>query len=528
MSFTSIVYVLFLIATGILYYCVPKKAQWIVLLVASLTFFTAASEVLVAYLIGTTFVVYLGGLAIQKKSDNFTEKRKLLEIQEKKELKAKTKKQQKAILTSVVILCIGILAVLKYCNLFADITNYLAKLFHSQKTLPVFNIVLPLGISYYTLMLISYIVDVYRQTVKAETNFFRLLLFSSYFPHITEGPFDRYDNLNKQFRTPHPLDCNVIKNGALLIMFGFFKKLIIADRAGLIVSGIFEKSNNLGSIAVFSGAILYTLQLYADFSGCIDIVRGSSQMFGIDIAENFKQPFFSRSINEFWQRWHITLGAWLKDYVFFSVSLSENFKKVNSFAKKHFKNNNLIRLLPPAYALFFVWFCNGIWHGSGIKYIFYGLYYYVLMMAGEIFKPLTENFCKRLKINRQSKPFEIFQMLRTFLIVNFGMLIFRSETLSEAFGYLKPQTIFNPLKEISVIVNIENIELGDYIILFLGIAVLFVIGLLKEKGHSIRTELFQKPLYLRWAVYILLIFSTIIFGVYGGNFSNAGMIYAEF
>lgn len=529
MSYTTLTYIIFLAIVGIIYYCAPKKAQWVVLLVASLAFFIANSEALVGYLIATSLVAYICALVIQHIGDKFQEKRKSLEKAERKIQKQTTKKKQKSVLTIGVVISIGMLGALKYCNFFGDIVNSIASVFSAGKPIPTFSILLPIGISYYTLMLVSYMVDVFRGTIKAEKNYFRLLLFASYFPHIMEGPFDRYDKLDAQFRQAHSLDYDVVKSGALLVMYGLFKKLVIADRAGIIVGGIFDRADNASAITIFIGTMLYTLQLYADFSGCIDIVSGTSEMFGIKLSENFKQPFFSKSINEFWRRWHITLGLWLKDYVFYPVSLSNGFKKVNSFAREHLKSQNLVRMVPAAYALFFVWFCNGIWHGASGKYIFYGLYYYILMMIGEFSKPLTDKLCTKIKLNRDTKSFGIFQIIRTFLIVNFGMLIFRSNDIGEAFGYFKwIGKGFRPLEMFGQDFVIDGITNYDYLIIIVGICVLFTIGLLKEKGHSIRLELSQRPLVLRWCIYLVLIYGTMIFGAYGGNFSNAGMIYAEF
>ena len=363
MEYTSFIYVIFLAICGILYYVLPKKMQWIVLLIASLAFYVSIAQILVLYMLATTLIVYLSAMAIQRHKDDFKSKKSALDKAERKALKEKTKAKQKRILTATVVVTIGVLAALKYCNFFGSIVNGIVSIFSATALVPVFKIALPLGISYYTLMSVSYIVDVYRGTIKAEKNYFRLLLFVSYFPHIMEGPFDRYDKLDAQFREPHSLDYDVIKNGALLIIYGLFKKLVIADRAGLIVSGIFD-SQSAGGTSIFVGMLVYTLQLYADFSGCIDIVSGTSQMFGINVAENFRQPFFSHSINEFWRRWHITLGLWLKEYVFYPVSLSKNFKNFDKFVKKHVKNDYLTKMIPAAYALFFVWFCNGIWHGA--------------------------------------------------------------------------------------------------------------------------------------------------------------------
>ena len=218
MEYTSFIYVIFLAICGILYYVLPKKMQWIVLLIASLAFYVSIAQILVLYMLATTLIVYLSAMAIQRHKDDFKSKKSALDKAERKALKEKTKAKQKRILTATVVVTIGVLAALKYCNFFGSIVNGIGSIFSATALVPVFKIALPLGISYYTLMSVSYIVDVYRGTIKAEKNYFRLLLFVSYFPHIMEGPFDRYDKLDAQFREPHSLDYDVIKNGALLIM----------------------------------------------------------------------------------------------------------------------------------------------------------------------------------------------------------------------------------------------------------------------------------------------------------------------
>lgn len=529
MTYTSFVFVIFLAVSCLIYYLVPKKAQWTVLLAASLFFYIISCQELVLVMAASALSIYGGALIIQRLTDSFSQKRKELDKQQRKELKAKTGKKKKAVLSSVVVLNIGMLAALKYCNFFGSIINGVGGIFGNAGLVPAVSLILPLGISYYTLMAVSYIVDVYRGKITAEKNYFRLLLFVCYFPHIMEGPFDRYDKLNEQFRQPHYLDYEIVKNGALLMMWGLFKKLVIADRAGIIAAGIFENADKLHGTSIILGMLVYTLQIYADFSGCIEIVSGASEIFGIKIAENFRQPFLSRSINEFWRRWHITLGLWLKEYVFYPVSLSAGFKRVNTFVSKHIKNQHFVKLLPAAYALFFVWFCNGIWHGASGKYIFYGLYYYVLMMLGELTKPLTDRIIAGLKINTESRPYHLWQGARTFVIVNFGMLIFRSATLKESTDlFCRMFSSVNLTELFTGDFVIKHISNKDYFLLVLCVVLLAVIGIIKEKGTDIRTALYSKPIVLRWALYLSLIFATIIFGIYGGNYGNAAMIYGEF
>lgn len=529
MSITSLAFVIFVLAFVVIYYLVPKKAQWVVLLIASLTFYALSSTVLTVFMLASTLLIHLGATKIQKLSDDFKAKKSELEKAERKELKAKTKKKQKSVLTAIVILNIFILAILKYINFLGGIGNSIISIFTHEDVIPVFSFILPLGISYYTLMAISYIVDVYRGSIKAEKNIFRLLLYVCYFPHILEGPFDKFKDLNEQFKEEHKFDYDAVKDGAVLALFGLFKKLVIADRIGLIASGVFNQFDDMAGTSVAVAVVAYTIQLYCDFSGCIDIVAGVSEMFGIKLAQNFNQPFFSRSVNEFWRRWHITLGLWLKEYVFYPVSLSGSFKKVNASVKKHIKNDYFTQMIPAAYALFFVWFCNGIWHGASGKYIIYGLYYYVIMMLGEFTKPVTDKLCSALKINREAKLYHLFQMVRTFLIVNVGMLIFRSATIKEAAVTIVKMFTSVSFTQIIDRDIIPRISFRDYALLFVCIIILFIVGLVKEKGHDIRAELNQKPFILRWIVYLALIFSLLILGMYGSNASgDAAAIYGQF
>ncbi len=524
MEITTLVFLAFVGLSCLVYYVVPKKFQWCVLLVSSLVFFVSSSALLTVYMLATTGIVYTGARIIQKNKDLFIEKKKELTKEEKKNFKAKNKKKQKTLVAIFSVLAIAILVALKYCNFLGGIVNSVAGIFTLNHLIPEFNILLPLGISYYTLMSVSYIVDVYRGLIVAEKNPLRVLLYVSYFPHIVEGPFDRYKDLDVQFRTPHKFDYERFTGSIVIILFGLFKKLVIADRIGFIVSDYFDNVTETSLIGLSIATIMYTIQLYMDFSGCIDIVAGVSELFGIKVAENFRQPFFSKSINEFWRRWHITLGLWLKEYVFYPVTLSGHFKKVNQFVKKHIKNVTLATFVPAAYSLFFVWFCNGLWHGASVKFIAYGLYYYVLMMLGELFTPLFNKTKNKLHIKEDNKLFALFQILRTFFIVNIGMLLFRSVGLFDFYSYVS-SAIFN-LKgsDLSWIVP----EHFDLVIISLGLILVFIISIIKERGINIIEVLNRRIFIFKWIVVLFLLFSVLLTGAFGVDYGEAAAIYAQF
>lgn len=527
MELTSLYFIAFVLLSCLIYYLVPKKIQWCVLLVSSLVFFVMSSGILTVYMLAATLIIYLGALWLNKKSEDFEAHKKDMEKAERKAAKKQLKKAQKLRLALIVVAVLGILVVLKYCNLGVEIANFFNGIFHTGVTFEKFSIILPLGISYYSLMAVSYVTDVYRGIIKAEKNPLRVLLFVSYFPHIVEGPFDRYKDLSAQFNAPHKFDYDSFCKGMILVLFGFFKKMVIADRLGITVSEVFNNAQDHSGPAIVIATVMYTFQLYCDFSGCIDIVSGVSELFGIKVAENFRQPFFSKSINEFWRRWHITLGLWLKEYVYYPVILSGHFKAVDKFAKKHLKSNHLINVIPAAYALFFVWFSNGLWHGASMKYILYGLYYYFLMMLGELCKPLFEKMKDKLHIKEGNKPFAIFQMLRTFVIVNIGMLLFRSETVGEFSGLIKQSlTSFNYWVGTKEVIGMSK----EIIYGVVGVMVILIISIIREK-HSdtnFREVLYSKPFILRYCLILILIISIMVCGVYGPGYNASDFVYAQF
>ena len=529
MNYATLTFACFFLLTGIFYFSVPKKFQWSVLLMASLAFYVLSCGSRVILLIAAATIAYLAALIIDHLDHAFDIRKEALSKEEKKLLKKRTMHRKKTIVAVSVTLTLLMLLGTKYCNFFGALFNRAFHIWGQAHPLPVWSIFMPLGISYYTLMSISYITDVYRRRAKAEKNPLMILLFLCYFPHIVEGPLDRYSTLSQQFRRSHCMDYNRIKDGAVRFLWGIFKKIVIADRAGFIVNSLFGEVASCSGSTLLVATILYTLQIYAEFSGCMDMVCGASQILDINIAENFKRPFFSSSINEFWRRWHITLGLWLKDYVFYPISLSGHFKKLNAAAKGRIKSHRFIALLPRAYALFFVWFLNGLWHGASLKYICYGLYYYVLMMFGQMARPLFDRMVTALSISKSAAGYRIFGVIRTCTIVCFGMLIFRAESLSQAWEIFVKTLTDSHMAEISDSILLSgSIHTWDYLILAISSILLFFVSLTEEKGIDVRRWLSNQILPLRWAIYLMLLFSIIIFGAYGGDFTNTTFIYGEF
>lgn len=499
-------YFLLLFVCLILYYIFPKKTRWIVLLICSLLYYYLLSGNLMLPIIFSAFSIYLGGIGI-----NAVNNRKL-NIDDKnlkRKFKNKNKRLKKIILLIVLSINIGILIYLKYYNF---ILFSIKNVFDIGKISPK-EIVLPLGISYYTLMAISYITDVYRSKYKAINNPFKVLLYLIFFPSVQEGPINRFDDVSSKLYEGNKFNYNNICIGVLLILWGLLKKMVIADRIGIYVSNTFGVSNGIVSLL---SVIFYTIQLYAEFSGFIDMAMGGAKLFGIDLSANFKRPFFSRNVEEFWRRWHITLGTFLKDYVFYPISLSRVSMKLSKFNNKHF-SKHLSKFFTSAFPLFFVWFLNGLWHGASSKYIIYGLYYYVIMMIGLLIEPLFN------KININKKWLNTVKIMRTWIFVMIGMTIFRATSIHEAFNVVK--SIFYVSSD-----NILNFGLTsiDFIIILIFVIVLFFIGFIEEKGENVSSIVINGSSSKKYFVYYILIMIIIIFGIYGPGYNASDFIYGQF
>lgn len=528
MAINSIGFLVFVAIVCLLYFIVPKKMKWMVLLASSYIFYFISSTKLMAFMIITTISIYLAALQMEKVDKQTKLQMASLEKEQKKQIKEQAKKKKKRILLLTLIVNFGILIGLKYCNFITGNINSLLQVFHVSVQIPLAQIVLPLGISFYTLQATSYLIDVYRGKYQADKHLGKVALFVSFFPQIVEGPIGRYDRLANQLYEPHRFDYTRVKFGIQLIAWGFFKKMVIADRAALFVDPVFANYTQYSGIVIIFAVLLYTLQIYTEFSGCMDIVRGVAQVVGVELDKNFERPFFSKSVQEFWRRWNITLGTWLKEYVFYSVSFSKACMKITSAGKKIFKGH-IGKLIPAAFALFFVWFCNGLWHGASWKYIFYGLYYYVIMMIGMLFEPLGKKVIQILKIDIHTFSYRIFQILRTTGFVCFGMLIFRAPDLKVTYEMLKSAT---HMQNIGMLFNGEIFCLGikpsDWIILVGSVLLVFIISLLQEKGYKIREKIAKQNLVFRWLLYYGIFFAIIVLGIYGKGYNVSSFIYGQF
>lgn len=524
MSYTSFAFfILYFGITYIIYSLMPQKAKWCVLLVGSYIFYFVATKGHVAAIIIATVLVWGSGLIIQKLNADFKQKRKETEKAQRKKLKAKYKRYKLAVLNIGIIATLAILLVCKYSNFFILSTNSIFGTDFDKV-----HFIQPMGISFYTLQAVSYLTDVYRGKYDACKNPLRVSLYLSFMLTVVEGPVARWDQFGVQLKDCKKFNPSDLVYGAQRVVWGLFKKIVIADRAAGFVNAVFDSHNKYGGLVVVCGIIFYTIQLYFEFSGVMDVVCGMGEMMGLKLPENFSRPFFAKSINEFWQRWHITLGGWLRDYIFYPISLSKPFMNLTKSARKKF-NPYYANLIPTSVALFFVWFTNGFWHGAGWKYIVYGLYYYVLMMFGLFLEPVFRKVCDKLKIDRKSKSYGIFQIIRTAFIVNIGMLIFRADTLEQAVSMFT--SIFTKMPSSCVNPGASQgfgLDVFDYIIVAVGVLIVFAVSLMTEKGIDVRARIAKLPFAVKFIGFMAAIFIVIIFGAYGDGYGVVDLIYANF
>lgn len=436
------------------------------------------------------------------------------------------KRNRKRMLLGILILNFGILVFLKYFNFLSENLNALLEAVSFQGRTPTLNLILPLGISFYTFQTMSYVIDVYWGKVKAEQNLAKVALFVSFFPQIIEGPIGRYGALAPQLYEGKGSSRD-IRMGIQLMLWGYFKKMVIADRVAVVADFVFAEYLHISGLGVAVGIFLYAMQDYTDFSGCIDIARGCARAMGIDMAENFRRPYFSKTIPEFWRRWHMSLGAWMKDYVFYPFSLNKGVRRLGKSAKKVF-GRHIGRTLPIALGNVLVFFLVGVWHGASWNYIAWGLFYGLLIAISGLLKPVFDWLNKVLRIPVQSKCFMLFQILRTFVITCIGCVIFRAESLGAVWGMLQrvgdvfvlPDNIRRELLSF-------GLDKANWYALAFALIVLFIVDIMQEK-MGVREWLDRRPCVVRWAVYATGFALVVLLGRYGPGIAAGQFVYMQF
>lgn len=505
---------------ALLFHILPKRRRWILLLLASLGFYAVRSLMGLPFILITSLITWsaarhIGQTSIQEKERlAFTSSR-----EEKKVIHQVAEQKKQRILVLAISIDLALLAIMKYGD---DLIGLVG--------VSPLGLLLPLGISFYTFSCLGYLFDVRNGKEEPEKNPFRFLLFTSFFPQLIQGPIARHSHLAPQFDHLDSVDLTVLVKATLLILWGLFKKLVIADRAAFFVGAVFdEPGKSWSGGAMLAAVLLYSLQQYCDFSGGIDLVTGIAELFGIHLAENFRRPYFSISLADFWRRWHISLGSWMRDYVFYPFALSKPITKLSKSIRKRF-GSTLSRTFPAALGNILVFLLVGLWHGAEAHYLLWGLYNGFVLATSALLEPTYQSFRQHNGKLTESRAFHLYRIFRTFVIVNIGWFFDRCnraiEAVSSIFAILSRRpgdALLTP-----TVLQSLGLESSDLIILTLSTILLFGVSLVSEWGFSIRTKLTTLPWFGRWIVITLGIVTVLLLGIWGSGFREAAFLYYQF
>ena len=491
MLFNSTEFIIFFPITLILYWIFPKKYRYICLFIASYTFYMFWNPKY-ALLMGTsTVVTFLSGVLIEKL------------------------KYKRTVVAFSFIINLAILIFFKYFDFLLQNINIVLSLFNIKLIEKPFDIILPVGISFYTFQALSYTIDVYRGEIKSEKNIIKYALFVSFFPQLVAGPIERsrnlliqVDNLDKIKR----FDYDRITEGLLLMLFGYFQKMVIADRAAILVDTVFNAYYEYNSMALILAAVFFAIQIYCDFGSYSLIAIGTAKVMGINLMENFNTPYFARGIKEFWGRWHISLSTWFRDYLY--IPLGGN--RCSKFRKSF---NILVTFL-----------VSGLWHGANFTFIAWGAIHGIFHIIEEQLKPIKEKYLNKFNIKTNVFSFIILEIIITFIIVDLAWIFFRAETIHDAIFYI--QRIFTRIDLWTLFdgtlytLGLNRFEMN---ILIIALFILISFDLIKYiRKESIFEFLNGQNLYFRWFVILFLIFYIIVYGKYGVGFDPKQFIYFQF
>ena len=500
MQFNSFQFLVFFPAVLAVYFIVPRKARYLWLLAASYIFYMGWNARYALLLAFSTLATYFGALAVSR----FREQEK-----------SGGNRKMKLALTATLIVNFAILAVFKYADFLLSTINDILAWVSCPAKVPVLNLLLPVGISFYIFQAVGYTIDVYRGKVEAEKNLFRYALFVSFFPQLVAGPIERSSNLLPQLKNLEFIDLwdfQRIQRGCLSMLGGYLMKMLIADRAAVIVDYIFDGYRSFSGAAFILAIIIFGAQIYCDFAGYSLIAIGTAQVMGIRLMENFHAPFFATSIRDYWNRWHISLSTWFMDYLYIPLGGNRGGKR------KKYRN------------LLIVFAVSGLWHGAAWNYVIWGMMHGLFRVTGEITTPVRKAIRKNLHIDDKSRWLHALQVAGTFLLVTLGWIAFRSHSM-EQMRFIAREVFTSPLR-LDGLMTENGLWLGmrtaEVLLLCLLIVLLAASDYLKEKGWSFAAWFEKKPWLFRAGFFLVGILVILLFGIYGPGYDAATFIYFQF
>ena len=497
MLFNSIRFLLFFPIVALLYYAIPVKLRWGWLLFASYFFYMAWNPRYGVLLAAVTLVTYLCALMLQKHRSN-------------SEHNSRQPLRCRVWLVAAVLFNSGVLTFYKYFYFITDAINSLLSFVRITPLNPSIDIVLPVGISFYVFLSLGYVIDVYRGKTQAEKNLGKYALFVSFFPTLVAGPIERSDNLLRQIKENTRFDSQQVKNGLLLMLWGFFQKTVVADRAAIVANTIFDNFPQYTGFTILLGVVLFSVQIYCDFAGYSSIAIGAAAVMGFRLRQNFRQPYFATSVRDFWRRWHISLSSWFRDYLYIPLGGNRLSKP------RHYLNTLIVFLL------------SGLWHGASWHYVVWGGLHGVYLIIGAMSATWRQKLYPKLKIRTDTCSFRLWQSVCVFLFVSFAWIFFRAPGVTEALALIRQMFAeFNPW----VLFDKSFYELGlgrtEFIVMLLSLVVLFV-GDRLQQTHDVPALLARQNLVVRWLFYYVAIIALLLFAIYGPGYNAAEFIYLKF
>lgn len=502
MQFNSIDFMLFFPIVLAIYFLIPKKrgGREIWLLVASYYFYMSWNAKYALLIAGSTVVTFFSGILIEKCS-------RMGDVQ--------GRRYKKIILILCLCINLGILGVFKYGNFAIESISSILETLHITSISRRFDLLLPVGISFYTFQALGYIIDVYRNEVKVEKNLVRYALFVSFFPQLVAGPIERSKNLLSQIQHISEIklwNAKRVTSGAILMVWGFFMKMVIADRVSLLVDTVFDNYRMYGGTELIIAAIGFTIQIYCDFGSYSMIAIGAAKIMGFHLMENFNTPYFAQNIRDFWNRWHISLSTWFKDYLY--IPLGGN------------RKGNLRKALN----IMIVFLVSGLWHGASWNFVAWGGIHGFYQVAADFIRPYRERLQARFKMKTECFSWYFLQTIVTFGLVVFAWIFFRANSIADALRYIKrifvkptPWILFNGgIFEL----GIDRVEMN---ILVVSILLLILVDLVRyKKKVTIDVFLMEQNLWFEWMTIIGVIIMIFVFGKYGPTFDAQQFIYFQF
>ncbi len=529
MSLISVWFLVFSLVLLLVYYAVPGKFRWMVLLAASLFFYCMGGLRSVVYVFITALSTYLATLGMEHisvRQKQYLKAHKAdLSREQRSAIKAQGKRRRRTLMVLTLVLNFGILCVFKYANFALAQVQAVVGWFVGSGNLNTVNLIVPLGISFYTFQTMGYLIDIYWEKYAPEKNFFRVLLFVSFFPQMTQGPISDFSDLKDELFAPHAFTYENYSRGFQRMLAGFFKKLVLANLLAPYVQDVFQNYAQYAGISVALGALCYSVQIYADFSGYMDIVCGLCEMLGIHLTENFNRPYFSKSVAEYWRRWHISLGSWFKAYLYYPIAIAKWNKKLGKNAQKRL-GKAFGQTLPASIALVVVWLTTGLWHGASWAYIAWGGVNGLFIIASIWLEPVFEKTKRGLRIREDAWLWRAFQTLRTFAPVTLIKVLPEVGTLSDGLGlWRKIFTDFTVPTSLRALLPFVG-KKSEFIVVCLGTLALFITSLLQRK-RPVRDYFAKLPRPIRIVLMAALCIVIVYFNGKSAG-SAGGFMYAQF